>query len=577
MTATALPRTRDPRPLPTRQQERLTQLKHEYEQGWRTHHELLFENFLPFGARFFVDDRNIGDRRHGSIIDSTPLTAVRTLAAGLMSGATSPARVWFRLRMKQAEMNEDPEVQAWLSAANEIMLAWIANSNFYHQAHRAYEEMAVCGTSVMVLLPDDESVFHAYGATIGMTYLATDAKDRVNTCYREFQLTVAQCVREFGYENCTQETREAFDQEQFEREVHVVHAIEPNDDRYVEGSAIKNQRRYRSTYFEYGKTEKENGGIGPQFLRDGGFDEFPVLAFRWTVSGNDVYGSSPGMECLGDAIQLQHEQERKSQNIDLRTRPPLQIPPSVKHHEVDGEAGGTTTVPNAGREAGIRTLFETKLELSDLREDIKEVQGRINRTMFVDLFIMLQQIDKTMTAREVLQRNEEKLLMLGPMLERLFDDGLKPAIDLIFFYLAEAGMFPPAPASLAGAELDVQFVSPLAQAQRGIGINAIDRFLQTVGAISGMKPNASDVVDEDETVRLYADILGIDPDLLKDPETVAKLREARAAQQAAMEQAEALQKVTGAQKSAAEAAAAAPVDAITQATGYSNPNVGGAL
>jgi len=563
--------TRDPRPLPTRQQERLQQLKNEYNQGWRSHHELLFENFLPFGGRFFVDDRNVGDRRHGTIIDSTPLHSVRTLAAGLMSGATSPARVWFRLRLKQAELNEDPAVQAWLSAANEIMLAWIANSNLYHELHRGYEEMAVCGTSIIVLLPDDESVFHAYGATAGQYFLDADARGKINTCYREFQLTVAQVVREFGFDNCPGWVKRAFNDEEFGTEVHVCHAIEPNDDRYVEGSALKEQLRFRSTYFVWGETEKEND-VGGQFLRDGGFDEFPVLAFRWNVSGGDIYGNSPGMESLGDAIQLQHEQERKSENIDLQTRPPLQVPPSLKHHEVDGEAGGITTVPNGGRESGIRTLFETRLQLDHLREDIEDVRMRIRRTMFVDLFIMLQQIDKTMTAREVIQRQEEKLLMLGPMLERLFDDGLKPLIDLIFYYLAEAGMFPPPPEQLATAELDVQFVSPLAQAQRGIGINAIDRFLQTIGALGSLKPNALDVLDEDETARHYADILGIDPDLLKDPEVIARIRADRAKQQAALEQADALQKVTGAQKNVADAAAAAPVDAITQATGYSNPN-----
>lgn len=565
--------SRDPRPLPTRQQERLTQLKTEYNQGWRDHHELCFENFLPFGGRFFIDDRNIGDRRHGSIIDSTPLHSVRTLSAGLMSGATSPARVWFRLRFKNAEQNEDPAAQAWLSAANEIMLAWIGNSNLYHQLHRAYEEMAVCGTSIILLLPDDENIFHAYGATAGQFFLATDAKDKVDTCYREMQMTIAQVEGEFGFDSMPDWCKQAFNDEEFEREVHVCHAIEPNDDRYVEGSALKHQRRWRSTYFVWGETEDERGGHHGQFLRDGGFDEFPVLAFRWNVSGGDVYGNSPGMEALGDAIQLQHQQEVKSDVISKQARPPLQLPPSVKHHEVDSEADGRTTVPNGGREAGVRTLYEVRTNLNELREDIEDVRMRIRRTMFVDLFIMLQQIDKTMTAREVMQRNEEKLLMLGPMLERLFDDGLKPLINLIFYYLAEAGMFPEAPESLQDAELDVQFVSPLAQAQRGIGINAIDRFLQTAGAVGSMKPNALDNVNEDEVLRLYADILGIDPDLLNDPEVIAQMREARAQQQAAMEQAEALQKVTGAQKSAAEAAAAAPLDPIAQATGYSNPNV----
>jgi hypothetical protein len=566
-------RFKDPRALPVRQRDRLTALKREYEQGWRTHHELLGENMLPFAGRFFIDDRNYGDRRHGTIIDSTPLTAVRTLSAGLMSGATSPARVWFRLAVRDALLNEDPEVQKWLSEVNSAMLSWIGSSNLYHALHRAYEEMAVFGTSVILLLPDDEKLFHAYGAACGQYYLDIDAQERVNVCYREFQLTVAATVREFGYERCSESVQKAFDNEDFNDDVHVVHAIEPNDDRYREGSTAKEELKYRSTYFEFSHVEDDVEG---RTLRDGGFAIFPVLAFRWNVSGGDVYGHSPGMECLGDCVQLQHEQERKGQCIDFQTRPPLQIPPSLKHSEVDGQPGGTTTVPASGREGGIRPLFEVRLDLNALREDISDVRVRIGRTMFTDLFVMLQQVDKTMTAREVITRNEEKLLMLGPMLERLFDDGLKPTIDLIFYYLAESGNLPPPPQSMSAATLDVLFVSPLAQAQRGIGINAVDRFLQTVGALSSLKPNALDNIAEDKVVRAYADILGIDPDLLEDPEVVAQLRAARAQQQAAMDQAAAMQQAGAGQKSMAEAAAAAPVDAITQATGYTNPAAAGA-
>lgn len=563
------PRYRDPRPLVSRMADRYNALRNEYHQGWRAHHELLSENFLPFGGRFFVEDRNVGDRRHGSIIDSTPIQAVRTLAAGLMSGATSPARPWFRLETRDTEMNESAVVRGWLADVAERMRGWINGSNLYHALHNAYEEMAVFGTSVLILLPDDEKLFHAYPLTAGQYYLATDSKGNVNTCYREFQMTVAQCVREFGYENCSDEIQQDFDHEDFEQEVHIVHAIEPNDERYVEGSSIKEQLRYRSVYFEYaynGELQRRKAA-----LRDGGFEVFPVLAFRWNVSGGDIYGNGPGMEALGDAIQLQHQQERKGQVIDYQTRPPLQVPPGMKHSEVDAEPGGLTTTPNAGREAGVRPLFETGLDLRGLLEDINDVRTRIARTMFTDLFIMLQQIDKTMTAREVVQRNEEKLLMLGPMLERLFDDGLKPLIDLIFYYLADAQLLPPTPDELRDQTLDVEFVSPLAQAQRGIGINAIDRWLQTVGAIGGMKPDVLDIVDADAVARHYATILGIDPDLIADEDDVADIRVARAQQQAAMEQAQAMQQVGAAQKSVAEAAQAAPVDAIDQATGYTNP------
>ena len=350
--------------------------------------------------------------------------------------------------------------------------------------------------------------------------------------------------------------------------INAAHAIEPNDDRYVEGSLFKTEKMFRSVYWEACKTNEDN-----RVLRIGGFDVFPAIVFRWDVSGGDVYGNSPGMEALGDAIQLQHEQERKAQGIDYQTKPPLQVPPGLKHHEVDGEPGGMTTVPNAGRDPGVRTLFESRIDLSMLREDIEDVRMRIRRTMFTDLFLMMQQLDKSMTAREAIIRDSEKLLMLGPMLEGLFGGSLKAVIDLLFYYMVEAGLVPDPPEQLAAAELDVEFVSPLAQAQRGIGINATDRLLQTAGALAGLKPDVLDVINGDETLRMYARDLGVDPDMLESEEVVAAIRSARAQQQAAMQQAEALQQVTASQKKAADAAKAAPVDAITQATGYSNPAI----
>ena len=549
-------RFRDPRPLVRRMAERHVELKQQYEQGWRGHHELLGENFLPFGGRFIISDRNYGDRRHGAIIDSTPLHAARTIGAGLMSGASSPVRPWFRLSTMDPELDAQPEVNTWLSDVTKLMFGYIGDSNFYHQLHNAYVSEAVFGTSVIILLPDDETLFHAYGPAVGQFYLATDAKGRVNTCYREFEMTAAQVVREFGYENCSNEVQQAFDNENFEHEVWVVHAIEPNDDRYVEGSALKHKLPYRSVYFEFPANGQKVDG---KALRDGGFEVFPVLVFRWDVAGEDVYGHSPGMEGLGDAIQLQHEQERKGQVIDYQTRPPLQAPPSVKGAEVDTEPGGVTIVPNAGRESGIRPLFETRLDLGGLLNDIEDIRGRLRRTMFTDLFLMFQNLDKSMTARETVIRDTEKLLMIGPMLERLFDEGLKPAIDLIFYYMSSAGVLPPAPPALVERDLDVVFVSPLAQAQRGIGINSIDRLLQTTGALAGMKPNALDIIDEDATMRIYADMLGVDPDVLRDPDAIAALREARAQEQAAVEQAKALQQTSASMKNAAEAEAINPV------------------
>ena len=75
------------------------------------------------------------------------------------------------------------------------------------------------------------------------------------------------------------------------------------------------------------------------------------------------------------------------------------------------------------------------------------------------------------------ERHEEKLLMIGPVLERLHHEMLSPLIELTFARMVSAGIVPPAPEELHGRQLNVEFVSVLAQAQRAVATNSIDRFV----------------------------------------------------------------------------------------------------
>lgn len=501
--------------------------------SWDDQYRELAEHFLPRAGRFDASDHNDGKKRFNRVYDSTPIRAARILPAGLMAGSMSPARPWFALSIPDKDMLEFQPVKLWLHKLTEQMRGVFSRSNTYRAAHTVFEELGVFGTGLSLAADDYLTLVHHTPVTTGRYALATDDRGVVSTVVREEVMTVEQLVRRFGYKSCSLNVRNDFDRGNYDHRVDVVHIVEPRTDRDPSRRDSRNMP-FKSIYFE--ATKGSDGSI----LRESGFKRFPGLAPRFTVTGNDVYGFSPGMEALGDAIQLQHEQLRKAEGIDYKTRPPLQVPSSLKHHQVNRLPGGVTFVDTTGPHAAVRTAFEVNLDLSHLLEDIRDVRERINQSFYVDLFMMLANDTRSnITAREVAERHEEKLLMLGPVLERLHNEMLSPLIDMTFDKMIGATLpggrplVPPPPKELQGMDLQVEFVSTLAQAQRAVGTNAIDRYVMTLGQVASMKPEILDKLDADQLADAYADMLGVDPQLIVADDKVALIRQQRAKQQQA--------------------------------------------
>ncbi|BCB27049.1 phage head-tail connector protein [Sulfurimicrobium lacus] len=498
--------------------------------SWMPHWQDISDYLLPRSGRFFVQDRNRGEKRHNNIYDSTGTRALRVLAAGMMAGMTSPARPWFRLTTSDPQLDESAAVKTWLADVTRIMQMVFAKSNTYRALHSMYEELGAFGTASSIVLPDFDSVIHHYPLTTGEFAMATDHRGRVNTLFREFQMTVAQAVREFGRDNCSTAVQNLFDRGTLEAWISVTHAIEPRADRDQTKRDDRNMA-WKSIYYE-------SGGNEERILRESGFKDFPALCPRWATTGGDVYGNSPAMEALGDIKQLQHEQLRKAQGIDYKTNPPLQVPTSMKNREAETLPGGISYVDMTGPNGGIKTAFEVNIDLSHLLMDIQDVRERIKGSFYADLFLMLaNNTNPSMTATEVAERHEEKLLMLGPVLERLHNEILDPLIEMAFSRMVEANIVPPAPEELQGRDLNVEFVSMLAQAQRAIATNSVDRFVGNLGAVANIKPEVLDKFDADRWADAYADMLGIDPELIVPGDKVALIRQQRAQAAQAQQQA----------------------------------------
>jgi hypothetical protein len=523
--------------------QRWNTLKKDREQGWDSHWKSIANNLLPRQSRFFTDSRNRGGDRNQDIIDSAGTRALRTLSAGMMAGMTSPARPWFRLSLPDEDLAATHNVKVWLDDVTKLLLRIFRKSNTYNALHFMYRELGGFGTGLSVVQPNFDRIIHHNTMTVGEYALGTSHEGYVDKLGREFKLTVEQAIQWFGYNSVSATTRNAYDNGNYSREISVMHLLQPNTNREP-GKRDKYNMAYKSCYWD----AKESDGPESGLLSEGGYRDFPALGPRWDVLWGDTYGSSPGMDALGDLLQLQHNQRAKAKVIDYQTDPPLQAPLALRNQNADFLPGGVSYYDSAQPQGGVRTAFDVKLDPNVLLEDIRDVRERINSAFFADMFLMIAQADKNMTATEVAERHEEKLLMLGPVLERLHNELLDPMVTMTFQRCVETGILPPLPEELNGQELQVEFVSMLAQAQKAVNVNAVDRLVGHIGMLAQASgdPSGFDKFDGDKSIERYADQLGVDPDLIVSDDKVALVRQQRAQAIAQQQQAEMAEKLAGA-------------------------------
>ncbi len=497
----------------------------------------LSDYVMPRRARYTIAERNKGDRRNKKIIDSTATLAMRNLMAGMMSGLTSPARPWFSLTTPDPSLGEFGPVKTWLDDVTKRMRTIFLKSNLYNALPLLYCDQGLFGTSAMAVLEDDQDVIRCYSFPIGSYCIAQSHRHTVDTFVREWAMTVRQLVQRFGYENCSRSVQEQYDAGNYETWIDVAHMIHPNEDHDPEKLAAKH-KRFSSCYWEIGSDEEG------KFLDESGFDEFPIMAPRWNLTGEDVYGQSPGMDALGDIQQLQAMQRRMIQSIDKMVNPPMVAPTSMQNKKASLLPGDITYVDTTQGSTGFKPAHELRMPLQELQVLIGETQARVKRCFYEDLFLMLANSDRRqITAREIEERHEEKLLMLGPVLERQNEDLLDPLIDRTFAIMLRRGEVPPPPPEIAGQELKVEYISIMAQAQKMVATSGLERFVGFVGNLAAAKPDIADKLDFDQVVDEYSDMLGVPPKIVRPDEEVAKIREGRAQAIAAQQRAEQLQQV----------------------------------
>ena len=520
-------------------------------QIWETRWKDIRDNILPTHGWFDGDIKD-GKRRMNTLANDTPTWSVSVMAAGMQSGLTSPNNQWFRLAPEDPELGESNKVLDYLSKCEEIMQSYMSKSGIYDAFYSAYEELGAFGIGGFLLLEDTKRGFLPVPLTIGEYAIGVDAQRAPCEFYRKLQMTPAQMVEQFGKDKVSPETLADFNNNH--NNVRYVHHLIARNDGRIDGNKGLKGKAYLSWYWEDGADR------GEEFLSIGGYEEFPAIISRWTVTGPNVYGFGLGEMALGDAAQLQKIELDKLTALQLSLRPPLSAPASMR--------GRISLLPAAQNwydsttgDQGIKPILQVTPNLQDTAYEIARIEERIKRAFYVNMFLSLltdpnrEQRDRTAT--EINELHNEKLLMIGPVLQRLDREMLRPCIDRAFAILERQGLLPEPPQEIIGREIRVEYLSPLILAQRMAAIGAVDRYMGFLSNMSAVDPQILDNIDMDKTAVRYASDLGVPAELMREEEAIAQIRQGRAQRQQEMQQREQAmaeaQVVPGAAKALSEA------------------------
>lgn len=483
--------------------------------------------------------KNRGDKRDQKIYNNTPVRAVRTLTAGMMAGITNPTREWFELTVEDPSLADRQDVRRWLDDVQRLLLQSFQESNWYDTLVQAiYPALATVGVCAVFQEEDEATGLITYHPKkLGTYYLDVDHNDQVDTYMSEESWTTRQLKAKFAQpgDRLSHKVEQAWRDRQFNQRFDVVHAVVPNEE-YEPGRIGAEGKRWLSVWYEKNLPAKkqEDGGL----LRVSGYEEFPVLAPRWSAEPGDAYGHGPGWDARGDCRVLQLRERRGMALVDKLADPPMRARGNVKRASL---LPGDTTI--LGRDQS--SVFEPAIDMPALasglnvtEQSIARIEQRIEQTYHVDLWRFLLNDDRAQraTATEIEAVRQEVMLQLGPVLQAMDNELLEPAVNRAYMMKERAGEVPEPPAAMVGSTVTVRFISILHQVQKTTGLGSVRTLLAEAGQFAQLVPDALDNIDGDAVMKELARMTAVPPKLMRDEEQVEQLRQARAEQEQAQQQ-----------------------------------------
>jgi hypothetical protein len=498
---------------------------------------------LIIPSREFNQRRSPGEKRNTRIFDTTAILACEQLAGALHGMLTSPAVRWFALRAQDDSLADSDDIKAWFEAATQTMYDAFNSPTaaFSTNSHEMYLDVAAFGTGVLFMADRGRQGVAFRAVPLSECFIGEGESGTIDTLFRSYSMPARNAVALWGEDAVGDGIRDLIEKTP-DAPVKIVHAVYPRPDgeRATGGDASK-RMPFATCYVHVDSKH---------VIDEGGFRDFPYAVPRWAKRSGEVWGAGPGMAALPDVRMVNAMAETNLMSAQMAMAPPLMAPDDgflnpiqYAPFSVNYFRAGS---PQTDRYQPIMTGARPDIGL-DL---IDSVRASIKASFYVEWMNLPD--GPAMTATEVVQRRDERLRLLGPMVARLQQEFLGPLIARSFRVLFENGLFPPAPPELSGAGFRVEYLSPIALAQRASEAEGAFRLWAAAAQAEQLQPGSSRVVNIGEGLRFLADRFGTPQKLLRSERDVAEA-EAAQAEQAAM----GIQQAQGLAQVAKDAGAAA--------------------
>ena len=449
---------------------------------------------------------------------SRPSHYLATLVSGLMGYTISPNIVWMKLSLSNRDLMKQAYVKDWLELVERIMYSKFAQSNLYSEAPTFIRNAAVFGHGVMLIDEDPGQKAIRYSTRQPPEiFLDVNEFDHVDTVYRLYAMTVRNAVNYFGYDAMHPTIQRQFDESAGKNApVTILHAVYPRKNR-EEGKLDNKNAPFASVYVDWDNKH---------LIEEKGYWDNPYATFIWNRLPRTGYGTSPAQDALPDVMLLNRAEEARLRVAQRAADPAYNVPDDMRGAEsvIPGGFNYYTKPDQIITPINIGANFPITIQVT------QDIESRVRDWCFVDFFLMLQANEKNRTATEVVELQGEKAAVLSSLIVNQ-NNALSAIIRRTFNILARQGELPPVPSILkgSGAQLDIDFIGPLAQAQKKYHQSGgVAASLQFANAIFNLTPEAKDYVNGDVLLTNVFDTNGFPQDAIREEEEVTAIRKARA-------------------------------------------------
>lgn len=508
-----------------------------------------------------------GTKNRQEILDNSSEAASDLLVNAIYGSVMNPGTRFFGLAPVDRVLRRDRAVMAWLEMAVDDLHALLAApaTRFPEHAKSFLGELVDFGTSGLYVSERDGRAPLIQARPLAELYLAEGEDGAVDTVYRNPSMTARQAVQLFG--RTLPEAIQQRAEKQPDDAFAFWHCVWPTRElpKRLRPRGINGEKPFASYWVsEHGRKLVR---MQPETQ---GFEEMPYITPRFDLRAGEVYGRGPGMKALADVKMLQRAMRSQIRGVEKSIDPPMVVADDGIVGPVRINAGSLIFAEHdlmTGSAMPIRPLESgARPDLGDKFMD--GVRLRIDNAYYKHILLLPR--DPRMPATHILKLDEEQAKILGPFLGPVQSQGVAPLIWRLFMIRLRAGIYGDLPPALQGREVNVEYESQTAKAQRLGEARASAQTVEATAQLAQMKPEAWDLIDEDEFVRITAESTGAPSRLLRDPRKVAQIRDARAqarrqAAQASMaaDAAKALQ--SGGQAAAALAGAARTAGMVPEA------------